>query len=158
MHFFDMCRTERRRLFNISICGKTILIAVCVLAMGVLTFINENPNIKITDKYFYELFRLYFSRGTFFQLLFVPVGYYIMYGICTDLKEKSSSFWQIQKRSWWSNRMVWSSFKKTLYLQNICRIYIWTGWYRWILPELYDLSESIETYSWKAQWLQERIE
>ena len=92
MHFFDMCRTERRRLFNISICGKTILIAVCVLAMGVLTFINENPNIEMTDKYFYELFRLYFSRGTFFQLLFVPVGYYIMYGICTDLKEKMSYF------------------------------------------------------------------
>ena len=91
MHFFDMCRTERRRLFNISICGKTILIAVCVLAMGVLTFINENPNIEMTDKYFYELFRLYFSRGTFFQLLFVPVGYYIMYGICTDLKEKMLS-------------------------------------------------------------------
>lgn len=92
MHFFDMCRTERRRLFNISICGRTVLIAVCVLAMGVLTFINEDSNIKVVDNYFYSLFCKYFTRGTFYQLLLVPVGYYIMYGICTDLEEKMSFF------------------------------------------------------------------
>lgn len=90
MYFLDMCRTERRRLFNISICGKTVLIAVCVLVMGVLTFIKQNPNLE--DNYFYNLFFEYFTGGTFYELLFVSVGYYIMYGIYTDLKEKMSFF------------------------------------------------------------------
>lgn len=37
-------------------------------------------------------FAYIFQGEHFFQLLFVPVGYYIMYGICTDLKEKMSYF------------------------------------------------------------------
>ena len=51
------------------------MIAVCVLVMGALTFIKQNPNLE--DNYFYNLFFEYFTGGTFYELLFVPVGYYI---------------------------------------------------------------------------------
>lgn len=89
MHFFKMCRTEFKRIFNIKVCITTLLISLCVLFMGVVTFIKENGN---GDEYFYDIFSRYFLEGTFYQLLFIPVGYYIMYGICTDLKEKMSFF------------------------------------------------------------------
>lgn len=85
--FSGMIRGEMKRLFSLQYLSVSILSVLLIVALGVLTSIQNSGHGDVT---FYALFEQISIGGFFLELIFIPISYYVVTNLSMDLLQKSS--------------------------------------------------------------------
>ncbi|MDO5517732.1 MAG: hypothetical protein Q4F66_09250 [Clostridium sp.] len=81
-----MIRTEIKRIYSLKYVVVSICMTVFILSMGAIMYSERYG--KFTELQFYDMFTSIFIGGYFYELIFIPIGLFILINLCTDINQK----------------------------------------------------------------------